>query len=169
MAASLGVAGCDSPEEESPPPQPSAEKPVTTRFQVRQAPPKVRSERDEPTPPGPIEDVKEVVEDAADAAIEEEIVDEGDQAEPEEAMEPGLEEGEIAEGQTAEDIEYVEGDPNMEVPYALSVEGNPGFVLSPYTNQMIDVTGIDPGSVVDDPTLPEGQEGFFRIPDPNAQ
>jgi hypothetical protein len=40
--------------------------------------------------------------------------------------------------------------------------GTPGMVISPVSGKIIDVTGIPAGSLVRDPTVPEG--GFFRVP-----
>jgi hypothetical protein len=47
-------------------------------------------------------------------------------------------------------------------PEATPVPGKPGLVFNPYTNQIIDVRGIPPGSLVKDPTVAEGK--VFRVP-----
>jgi hypothetical protein len=46
-------------------------------------------------------------------------------------------------------------------PFA-TASGSPGMVVSPISGKIIDVTGIPAGSLVRDPTVPEG--GFFRVP-----
>jgi hypothetical protein len=50
------------------------------------------------------------------------------------------------------------------LPVARSVPGKAGFVFSPHSNQIIDVTGLPPGSLVADPTYPAEEKKHFRIP-----
>lgn len=48
---------------------------------------------------------------------------------------------------------------------AKPLPGKQGFVFSPLTNKIIDVSGMEPGSVVTDPTAPEGETHYFKVPD----
>lgn len=52
-------------------------------------------------------------------------------------------------------------------PVAAATPGQKGFVTSPYGNKIIDVRDIPPGTLVQDPTAPEGEQRLFRVPDPN--
>lgn len=52
----------------------------------------------------------------------------------------------------------------IDYPVASPVVGKEGFVLSPYNNKQIDVRGIDAGKLVRDPTYPEEERKFFRVP-----
>ncbi len=52
----------------------------------------------------------------------------------------------------------------IEQPVANSVPGKPGFVFSPYTNQIIDVIDIPQGTLVADPNFPAQEKKFFRVP-----
>jgi hypothetical protein len=52
----------------------------------------------------------------------------------------------------------------IEQPVATSVPGKPGFVFSPYTNQIIDVIDIPQGTLVADPNFPAQEKKFFRVP-----
>ena len=49
-------------------------------------------------------------------------------------------------------------------PVAKAVPGKPGFVFSPYNNQIVDLTGIAPGTLVADPQYPEAEKKHFRAP-----
>ncbi|HEY1122837.1 MAG TPA: hypothetical protein VGE67_14600 [Haloferula sp.] len=49
-------------------------------------------------------------------------------------------------------------------PVAQPVPGKEGFFFSPYDNKLIDAKGIEPGEVIKDPGLPEGQARFFKLP-----
>lgn len=49
-------------------------------------------------------------------------------------------------------------------PVARQVPGKPGMVYSPYNNNIVDVTGMRPGSLVADPTFPAEEKKFFRVP-----
>lgn len=49
-------------------------------------------------------------------------------------------------------------------PFAVAVEGKPGFVLSPYSNKVIDVNNIPSGTLVQDPTAPADSKSYFRVP-----
>ena len=48
------------------------------------------------------------------------------------------------------------------LPRAVSVPGKPGFVLNPYTQKMVDVRGLKPGTLVRDPRDPV-QDRPFRV------
>ena len=50
-----------------------------------------------------------------------------------------------------------------EFPVAKPVPGKPGFCFSPFNGNVIDVQGIPPGTLVQDPTVP-GQQQIFRVP-----
>lgn len=52
----------------------------------------------------------------------------------------------------------------IEQPIANSVPGKPGFVFSPYTNQIIDVIDVPQGTLVADPNFPAQEKKFFRVP-----
>lgn len=52
------------------------------------------------------------------------------------------------------------------VQVARGVPGKPGFVFSPHSNQIIDVNGMKPGTLVADPTFPASEKKHFRIPSP---
>ena len=50
---------------------------------------------------------------------------------------------------------------------AKAVPGRAGFVFSPHNNRIVDVSAFKPGDLVDDPTIPEGEEARqFVIPEP---
>lgn len=49
-------------------------------------------------------------------------------------------------------------------PVASPVPDKPGFLFSPYNNQIIDVRGIPAGTLVADPTYPAADRKFFRVP-----
>lgn len=50
-----------------------------------------------------------------------------------------------------------------EYPLAKTVKGRPGFVLNPYTGNLVDVTGMAAGTLVRDPA-DEDQTHIFRVP-----
>jgi|GEM_PF-6700234 len=50
------------------------------------------------------------------------------------------------------------------IPVAKSVEGQPGFVFSPYNDKVVDVRGMPPGMLVADPTFPASEKKHFRLP-----
>jgi len=52
----------------------------------------------------------------------------------------------------------------VDFPFASPVVGKEGFVLSPYNNKQIDVRGMQTGTLVRDPTYPEEDRKFFRVP-----
>lgn len=52
----------------------------------------------------------------------------------------------------------------VDFPFASPVVGKEGFVLSPYNNKQIDVRGMQTGTLVRDPTYPEEERKFFRVP-----
>ena len=47
---------------------------------------------------------------------------------------------------------------------ASEVPDKPGFVLSPFNNKIIDVRGLESGSLVRDPTYPAEEHKIFRVP-----
>ncbi len=47
---------------------------------------------------------------------------------------------------------------------ANKVPGKEGFVLSPYNNKVVDVRGIESGTLVRDPTYPAADKKYFRVP-----
>lgn len=49
-------------------------------------------------------------------------------------------------------------------PVAKALPDKPGFVLSPFNNQLIDVRDLPSGSLVRDPTYPASERKIFRIP-----
>ena len=51
-----------------------------------------------------------------------------------------------------------------EFPTAQALPDREGFVLSPYNNKIIDVRGIQSGTLVADPGFPPDEKKFFRIP-----
>jgi len=57
-----------------------------------------------------------------------------------------------------------EGVEKPPLPVAQGVPGKPGFVVSPYNNEIIDVTGLPPGALVADPTYPAAEKKHFRVP-----
>jgi hypothetical protein len=54
-------------------------------------------------------------------------------------------------------------------PVAEPAPGQPGKVISPFNGQLIDVSGMEPGSLVADPTYPPEAKKHFRVPDPNEE
>lgn len=54
--------------------------------------------------------------------------------------------------------------PGDGIPVAKSVEGQPGFVFSPYNDKVIDVRNMPPGTLVADPTFPASEKKHFRLP-----
>ncbi len=54
--------------------------------------------------------------------------------------------------------------PTSDYPFANPVPGKAGFVFSPYNNKMVDVRDIPSGTLVRDPTYPEAEKKFFRVP-----
>jgi hypothetical protein len=49
-------------------------------------------------------------------------------------------------------------------PFANPVPGKLGFVFSPYNNKLVDVRDIPSGTLVQDPTFPETEKKYFRVP-----
>ena len=45
-----------------------------------------------------------------------------------------------------------------EIPFGRPVPGKPGFVFSTFGNNILDVRGIPPGTLVQDPTYPAGEK-----------
>lgn len=54
--------------------------------------------------------------------------------------------------------------PKKSYPTASAVPGKEGFVISPYTNRVIDVRGMPSGKLVKDPDDPSDAKNFFRVP-----
>lgn len=48
--------------------------------------------------------------------------------------------------------------------FASKVPGKEGFVFSPYNNKIIDVREIPTGTLVSDPTYPQSENKYFRVP-----
>ena len=53
-------------------------------------------------------------------------------------------------------------------PVAEPAPGQPGKVISPFNGQLIDVSGMAPGSLVADPTYPPEAKKHFRVPEEPA-
>lgn len=51
-------------------------------------------------------------------------------------------------------------------PVAQGIADRPGYVLSPYDGKVVDVTGLPPGTLVQDPSFPLEEKKFFRVPEP---
>lgn len=49
-------------------------------------------------------------------------------------------------------------------PVALPVEGQPGFVKSPYNGKTVDVRDMPSGTLVQDPSFPAEERKYFRAP-----
>jgi hypothetical protein len=49
-------------------------------------------------------------------------------------------------------------------PFANPVPGKDGFVFSPYNNKVVDVRDIPSGQLVQDPTYPQSEKKYFRVP-----
>lgn len=60
------------------------------------------------------------------------------------------------------------GGDSQEVPVASAVPGKPGFVISPYSKKIIDVTGLEVGALVADPHFPAEDKKYFLVPEPAA-
>lgn len=56
--------------------------------------------------------------------------------------------------------------PRPDAPYevAKAVEGQPGFVKSPYSDRIVDVRNIPSGTLVVDPSEPPEKKAYFRVP-----
>jgi hypothetical protein len=48
--------------------------------------------------------------------------------------------------------------------FANPVPGKEGFVFSPYNNKLVDVRDIPSGTLVRDPTYPDAEKKYFRVP-----
>jgi hypothetical protein len=51
------------------------------------------------------------------------------------------------------------------VPVATPVEGKPGYVLSPFSQAVIDVRDMPAGTLVQDPGYPASEKKYFRVPE----
>ncbi|MEM9238205.1 MAG: hypothetical protein AAGB14_15645, partial [Verrucomicrobiota bacterium] len=61
------------------------------------------------------------------------------------------------------------GDEAPKIPVAEPVPDKPGFVISPYNGKWIDVTGVEAGTLMEDPHSKE-EKKFFRVPEfPEAE
>jgi len=49
-------------------------------------------------------------------------------------------------------------------PVAMPMEGQHGFVKSPYNGKAIDVRDMPPGTLVQDPSFPAAEKRYFRVP-----
>lgn len=55
-------------------------------------------------------------------------------------------------------------DTSAQYPRATPAPGQPGFVYSPFNNQIIDVRDLPPGTLVADPSYPPSEKKYFRVP-----
>ncbi|WP_193212133.1 hypothetical protein [Luteolibacter marinus] len=55
-------------------------------------------------------------------------------------------------------------DDRGKIPTARAVPGKPGYVFSPFNNNVIDVKGFPSGRLVADPQYPVSEKKFFRVP-----
>jgi len=53
-------------------------------------------------------------------------------------------------------------------PVAEPVPDKPGYVKSPYTGELVDVSDESPGAQVADPTVPPEELKHFRVPEPDG-
>ena len=60
--------------------------------------------------------------------------------------------------------ELAEETAKQSAPVAQPVPGKEGFIFSPYDNKVIDVTGLDPGEVVQEPGSPPDAPRYIRLP-----
>jgi hypothetical protein len=58
----------------------------------------------------------------------------------------------------------IEGNNPSVPPVAMPVPGKPGFVFSPYNNNIVDVEGLKSGLLVADPFFPSDEKKHFRVP-----
>jgi len=54
--------------------------------------------------------------------------------------------------------------PSNQIPVAKPVEGQPGFVFSPYNDKIVDVRDMSSGMLVADPSFPASEKKHFRTP-----
>jgi len=55
-------------------------------------------------------------------------------------------------------------EPKRDYAFANKVPGKEGFVFSPYNNKVVDVRDIPSGTLVADPTFPQSEKKYFRVP-----
>lgn len=55
-------------------------------------------------------------------------------------------------------------EPKRDYATADKVPGKEGFVISPYNNKVVDVRDIPSGTLVADPTFPQSEKKYFRVP-----
>lgn len=67
-----------------------------------------------------------------------------------------------APGETGDNV--TPAAPNDGIPTAKPIEGQPGFVFSPYNDKVVDVRGMPSGMLVADPTFPASEKKHFRVP-----
>lgn len=60
--------------------------------------------------------------------------------------------------------ELAEEAAKLNAPVAEPVPDKPGFIFSPHDNRIIDATGFDPGTVIQDPGSPPDEPLFFKLP-----
>ena len=60
--------------------------------------------------------------------------------------------------------EIFDSNPQVGHPVAAVVPGKPGFAISPYSNNIIDIRGMPAGTLVSDPTQPPENKAYFRVP-----
>lgn len=74
-------------------------------------------------------------------------------------------------GSVIDDPSFAEGSgkqiriPEDAAAVARPLPGKPGYVFSPYNNQVIDVKGVPPGTLVADPMYPPEEKKYFRVPE----
>jgi len=49
-------------------------------------------------------------------------------------------------------------------PFAEAVKDKPGYVVSPFNGKIIDARDIPSGTLVQDPSAPQGSKSYFRVP-----
>ncbi len=80
---------------------------------------------------------------------------------PDEPAKPDEPEQEGKPGKKEERPVLVEKKP----PVAEPAPGQPGKVISPFNGKLIDVSGMEPGTLVADPTYPPEAKKHFRVPE----
>ncbi|BCU78268.1 hypothetical protein llg_29830 [Luteolibacter sp. LG18] len=84
------------------------------------------------------------------------------------AASPGVEVGKATpEGERRQAVPRPKQEKKSEYPVGKVVQGQPGFVTSPFNKQIVDVRGVPPGTLVQDPSFPAAERRLFRVPDPS--
>lgn len=87
-----------------------------------------------------------------------------DQEDLRNARDDAREQGETPDPSTGPGSENTESPPPaLDYRVAEKIPGKDGFVFNPFTNSMVDVRGIPPGTLVRDPN-DENPDHFFRVP-----